>query len=101
MTAFRPVPASLIAAFALLISAPTQAVGAPSPTRTDLPSESVYHLDAALVDQDGQALRCASASNKPRLVSMFYTSCKFVCALIIDTLPKTEHELAQADCARI
>ena len=101
MTAFRPVPASLIAAFALLISAPTQAVGAPAPTRTDLPSDSVYHLDAALIDQDGQALRFASASDKPRLVSMFYTSCKFVCPLIIDTLLKTEHELAQADRARL
>jgi protein SCO1/2 len=61
-----------------------------------LPGESVYQLDAPLTDQDGRARQFADGRGKPRLVSMFYTSCKFMCPLIIDTIHKTEHALAQS-----
>ncbi len=91
MTAFRSLFAGLLTAFALLLCTPIQSNAA---TRTAWPSDSVYHLDAALLDQDGHALRFASTAERPRLVTMFYTSCAFVCPLIIDTLRKTENELS-------
>lgn len=62
---------------------------------TQLPGDSVYQLDARLTDQDGHARHFADGRGKPRVVSMFYTSCKFMCPLIIDTIRKTEHALAQ------
>lgn len=58
-----------------------------------LPGDSVYQLELPLVDQDGQAFDFAAGRGKPRLVSMFYSSCKFVCPMIIDTLKKTERAL--------
>ncbi len=93
MMAFRPVLAGVLGACALLICAAAPAAGAPAASTTAWPTNSVYNLDAALVDQDGSALPFASTTGKPRLVTMFYSSCKFVCPLIIDTLRKTEHEL--------
>jgi len=61
----------------------------------ELPGDSLYRLDIALVDQDGHGFRLAERRHKPVLVSMFYTSCQYVCPLIIDTLRKTQGALAQ------
>ncbi len=73
-----------------------------TPLQADaLPGDSVYHLDVPLVDQDGRGLRFADARGKPRLVSMFYTSCKYVCPLIIDSLLKTEHALPAAERGKL
>ena len=60
----------------------------------ELPRDSTYHLGVSLLDQDGKAFAWADGRGKPRIVSMFYTSCKYVCPLIIDTVLKTERELA-------
>ncbi len=62
-----------------------------------MPGDSVYQLDAALTDQDDRALHFADGRGKPRLVSMFYSNCPFMCPLIIDTIKKTEHALPEAD----
>jgi len=67
----------------------------------NLPGDSVYRLDAALTDQDGHALRFADNRGRPRVVSMFYTSCKVVCPLIVDTLRATEHALGDAERERL
>lgn len=67
----------------------------------ELPRDSTYHLDVPLVDQDGRAFAFADGRGRARVVSMFYTSCKYVCPLIIDTLLKTERGLAPAERARI
>ncbi|HEU4664426.1 MAG TPA: SCO family protein [Dokdonella sp.] len=67
----------------------------------ELPRDSTYHLALPLVDQDGRAFAFVDGRGRARIVSMFYTSCKYVCPLIIDTLLKTERELAPAERARI
>lgn len=66
-----------------------------------LPPDSVYQLDAALTDQDHRALRFADGRGELRLVSMFYTSCPFMCPLIVDTIRKTEHALPEAERSRL
>ena len=76
-----------------------QAADTPAPT--NLPGDSVYQLDVPLLDQDGRKLHFADGRGKPRLVTMFYSSCQFVCPLIIDTLLKTEHALPQTERARL
>jgi len=72
-----------------------------NPATGPLPGDSVYNLDASLVDQDGKTLRFADGRGQPRLVSMFYSSCKFVCPMIIDTLRRTERSLPDADRRRL
>ena len=67
----------------------------------DLPGDSVYHLDVPLVDQDGVGFKFADGHGKPRVVSMFYTSCRYVCPLIIDTLLKTERALPEAERGKL
>lgn len=78
------------AAFIACIAISATTAGAPA---ADLPGDSVYQLDIPLVDQDGNGSHLADRRGKPQLVSMFYTSCKFVCPLIIDSLLLTERSL--------
>ncbi|MEO5623388.1 MAG: SCO family protein [Dokdonella sp.] len=75
-------------------ASPLQAAETPAPT--NLPGDSVYQLDVSLLDQDGRAMHFADGRGKPRLVTMFYSSCQFMCPLIIDTLRQTEHALPPA-----
>ena len=55
----------------------------------ELPGDSVYQLQATLVDQDGRALELSSLRGSPLFVSMFYTSCEMVCPMIFETIHAT------------
>lgn len=63
----------------------------------DLPSNSIYKLDAKLTDQDGRGFELASLRGTPVLVSMFYTSCQMVCPMIFETVHATLRALPEAD----
>lgn len=60
----------------------------------ELPGDSVYRLPVALADQDGRAFHLADRAGKPQLVSMFYTSCQYMCPLIIEALKRTQKAIA-------
>lgn len=64
---------------------------------TDLPTDSVYQLDAELSDQDGHVFKLADRRGRVQLVAMFYTSCAYVCPLIIDSAKGIEHALGAAE----
>jgi protein SCO1 len=66
-----------------------------------LPGDSLYRLQVPLVDQNGRDFRLADRQGKLQLVSMFYTSCQYVCPLIIDTLLKTQRAVSADDNARL
>lgn len=66
-----------------------------------LPGDSVYQLDATLSDQRGQALKLDAARGQPVLVSMFYTSCQFVCPMLIDAARDTHAALSEAERKRV
>lgn len=66
-----------------------------------LPSDSVYRLESAFSDQAGQAFRLADLRGRPQLVAMFYTSCRFVCPLIVDSAKGVEHALGAEQRARL
>jgi protein SCO1/2 len=87
--------------FLALLPAATFAHAATPPAQAPLPSTSVYHLDVPLLDQDARARRFADGRGRARVVSMFYSSCKYVCPLIIDTVKKTRHALGAEDGARL
>ncbi len=62
-----------------------------------LPGDSVYQLDAKLTDQRGQAIKLDAGRGEPVLVSMFYTSCQFVCPMLIDAARDTQAALSEAE----
>lgn len=66
-----------------------------------LPRDSVYQLEVALTDQHGRAGSWSARRGKPQLVSMFYTSCQYICPLIIDSGKAIERQLSPAQRARI
>jgi protein SCO1/2 len=66
-----------------------------------LPSDSVYQLDVQLLDQAGKRRPWRAQRGKPRLVAMFYTSCQYICPLIVDSGKAIEHQLTPAERQRI
>lgn len=79
--------------FALLLSVAFRApVAATAPV---LPEDSVYRIpELTLTDQDGKRFTFASLRGEPRLVGMFYTSCRMVCPVEIETLKRVQREYA-------
>ncbi len=58
-----------------------------------LPRDSLYQLSLPLTDQDGQRADWRARRGKPQLVAMFYTSCQYICPLIVDSGKAIEHQL--------
>ena len=79
-------------------TSPTFAGG---PTARPLPSDSVYQLALPLTDQAGRTTDWRNLRGKPRVVSMFYTSCQYICPLIVDSGKAIEHQLSPAERGRI
>lgn len=66
-----------------------------------LPGDSVYQLPLALTDQDGRLREWRDFRGQPRLVTMFYTSCQYICPLIIDAGKSIERSLTPAQLERL
>lgn len=66
-----------------------------------LPPDSVYHLDARFSDQTGQEFTLAQRRGKVQLVAMFYTSCRYVCPLIVDSAKGVERVLDEDERERL
>lgn len=58
------------------------------------PPNSLYQLDADLVDQAGHERGLDMYRGSPVLITMFYGSCQATCPMIIDTLRSTERGLS-------
>ena len=71
------------------------------PCSAALPGDSIYRAPVTLADQDGHEFPLAQRAGKPQLVSMFYTSCPYVCPLIIDTLKRTQAALSPEQRAKV
>ena len=61
----------------------------------------MYQLDVQLLDQDGKRQPWSAQRGKPRLVAMFYTSCQYICPLIVDSGKAIERQLIATEQARI
>lgn len=73
----------------------------PETVAAALPGDSVYQLDARFTDQDGRPFSLAQRRGQPMLVGMFYTSCEFVCPLLVEALRNTEAGLTAPERARL
>lgn len=99
-------PLALSIALAVLaggtVSIPASALAAsPASQKAPLPSNSVYQLDVQLTDQAGRKSAWRDKRGKPQLVSMFYTSCQYICPLIIDSGKAVQKQLSDTERARL
>ncbi|MFP5373353.1 MAG: SCO family protein [Gammaproteobacteria bacterium] len=86
---------------AALLLAGTVLAADTAPAAPPLPRDSVYQLEVALTDQDGRTGPWSARRGKPQLVSMFYTSCRYICPLIVDSGKAIERQLSPAQQARL
>ena len=80
----------------LLALMPAGAAG-PKP----LPGNSVYQLQARMLDQANRPVQWRELRGKPRVVTMFYANCPFMCPLIIETVKGVDRALTPAQRARL
>lgn len=84
------------------VAIPASAIAAsPASQKMPLPGNSVYQLDVQLTDQAGRTSAWRDRRGKPQLVSMFYTSCQYICPLIIDSGKAVQKQLSDAERARL
>ena len=87
-----------LAASALLGFAGLATAAQPAPP---LPGDSIYQLPLPLTDSNGQTRDWRTLRGKPHLVSMFYTSCQYICPLIIESGKAVERQLTPAQQKRL
>jgi protein SCO1/2 len=66
-----------------------------------IPSDSIYQLNINLTDQHGKEFTLEARKGRPMLISMFYTSCQFVCPMLVDALKSTEAKLSPEERAHL
>jgi protein SCO1/2 len=72
-----------------------------APPPQPLPRDSVYQATVRLTDDRSRQFAWSAKRGQPELVSMFYTSCKFVCPLIIDSAKTIQSSLTIDERARL
>ncbi len=82
----------ILAAALLVLTLP--ASGAPAKV-VPLPANSIYQLSVSFTDQQDRTSRLEDWRGKPVMISMFYSSCQFVCPRIVEALKRTEESLAR------
>lgn len=86
---------------ACLLVACLLAPGPAAAAAAALPDDSIYRLEDRFSDQAGQSFTLADRRGKPQLVAMFYTSCRYICPLIVDSAKGVEHRLTPEERARL
>jgi protein SCO1/2 len=84
-----------------LLAALVMALAFAGATAKDLPGDSVYLVNDTLSDQAGRSFTLAEGRGKPRLVAMFYTSCRYICPLIVDSAKGIEQALTPTERQRL
>ena len=85
----------LIAAAIALAAQVSSAAPAP------LPRDSVYQADIPLLNDRAERFAWRDQRGQPHIVSMFYTSCKFTCPLLVDGAKAVQASLAPDQRARL
>ncbi len=74
---------------------------AAKPATAPVASQSIHQLQIPLTDQSNHAFTLADRRGAPMIVSMFYTSCQFVCPMLVDAIRATERQLGDAERKRL
>jgi protein SCO1 len=86
---------------ATLVSACAIAFAAPADKPAPLPRDSVYQLPLVLTDQGGHAADWRTRRGAPHVVAMFYTSCQYICPLIVDSGKAVDKSLTPQQRTRL
>lgn len=84
-----------------LLLAGMVAASTTTPAATPLPRDSVYQLPLSLTDQSGHVADWRTHRGKPQLVTMFYTSCPYMCPLIVDSAKTIDKSLTPLQRQRL
>ena len=82
---------------AMMIAASAGAAEAANPK--PLPTDSVYQLPLKLTDQHARTWDWRTRRGKPQVVAMFYSSCRYICPLIIESGKAVDRSLTPAQRA--
>ena len=74
---------------------------AATPAKPPLPSDSAYQLPLRLTDQHGKSWDWRSKRGRPQLVAMFYSSCQYICPLIVESGKAVQRGLSPAQRERL
>ena len=85
----------------LLIAALLLTLTGAASAATPLPADSVLQIENVFTSQDGKPFTLAERRGRPQLVAMFYTSCQYMCPLIIDTGKGVDHALSEAERGKL
>jgi protein SCO1/2 len=85
----------------VLLSGVVMTLGSVAAAGTVTPADSIYQMKASLTDQHGQTFLLEERRGQPMLISMFYTSCQFVCPMLVEALKATEAKLSEEERARL
>jgi protein SCO1/2 len=88
--------ATVMLGFAVAIALPLRATPPVPP-----PRDSVYQLSAPITDAQGRTRDWRTLRGKPRIVSMFYTGCQYMCPLIVESGKAVERALPPAERAKV
>jgi protein SCO1 len=69
--------------------------------RAPLPADSVYQLDATLTRAGGGETEWRDLRGTPRVVTMFYSACRAVCPMIVESARAVQRGLPAADRGRV
>ena len=71
------------------------------PTHGRLPTDSIYQLPISLTDQHGKTFDWRTRRGQPQIVGMFYTSCRYICPLIVESGKAVDRSLTPAQRAKL
>ena len=64
------------------------------PTMQNLDTRSIYHLDSVWKNQDGKDTPLRSLKDQSLVLAMVYTSCQYVCPVIVSDMKRIEKGLS-------
>ena len=88
-------------AVAAMLASPAMAATKTATKATPLPKDSIYQLSAPMTDQHGRRFDWRARRGTPQVVTMFYTSCQYICPLIVDSGKAIEKNLTPSERTRI
>ena len=65
------------------------------PPARPLSERSFYQLDSSWTNDSGAALKLATLSGRPQVVSMFFASCQFTCPILVNDMKRIEAALPE------
>jgi len=85
----------------LLACATASGVAAAPAKPAPLPADSVYQLPLPLTDQHGRHWDWRRRRGQPQLVAMFYSSCQYMCPLIVESGKAVDRALTPAQRTKL